>query len=799
MKKVQRQPLYVIIPVVLVVSGVVSGLVALGLFRLVGQRPVQASTQDPPPPKSPVAVTPAADAYASHIKPLLTKYCEACHNEKKMSAGISFELLKDTTSARKVKDLWEKTKELVETKQMPPKNKPQPTDAERKAIVTWIDEVATKIDCGLARDPGRPTIRRLNRNEYNNTIRDLLGVTFRPADDFPSDDVGYGFDNIGDVLSMPPILLEKYLASADKILDAAIVVERPIVSSKERFNPQNVRVFPPSAKINNNRLITFTSNGSANISYDFVHEGEYIFRAKAYGEKVGPDAPKLSFDLNRVALKTVTVEAVQGKSQLYEARTKVTAGRKDVTFVFVNPFTDKDSKQTRSLSIEHLEIEGPLNPVAKPLPETHKAIFGTATTNDRAAAQSILKRLADQAYRRPTTPDEVNRLLRLYDVAAGQNEPFTQCVKFALKGVLVSPHFLFRIERDAEPNNPNAIHPITEHELATRLSYFLWATMPDATLRGLADRGELRKPGVLEAQVKRMLQDPKANALVENFAGQWLMLRTLATLNPDRGTYRNYDVPLRDAMIKETELYFEHVMREDRSVLEFLDSNYTFVNERLARHYGINGVSGSQFKKVTLTDANRGGIVTQASVLTVTSNPTRTSPVKRGKWILENILGTPPPPPPPDVPELSNDSKTVATGSLRQRMEEHRKNPSCATCHAKMDPLGFGLENFDGVGSFRSFDGRFKIDPSGELPDGAKFSGPADLRKLLLAKGDLFRRNLAEKMLTYSLGRGMEYYDKCAIDDVVVGLKQNGDKFSAMIIAIVKNDTFQKRRGMTAK
>ena len=360
--------------------------------------------------------------------------------------------------------------------------------------------------------------------------------------------------------------------------------------------------------------------------------------------------------------------------------------------------------------------------------------------------------------------------------------------------MLVSPHFLFRIERDQEPNNPEAVHPIGQFELATRLSYFLWSSMPDDELFKLAEKNQLRNPGVLEAQVRRMLKDPKSSALVENFAGQWLMLRSLATVTPDKNTFRNFDQSLKNAMVRETELYFDYVMREDRSIMEFLDSDYTFVNDRLARHYGIPGSFEGKFKKVTLTDHSRGGILTHASILTVTSNPTRTSPVKRGKWILENILGTPPPPPPPDVPNLDTESKTL-TGSLRQRMEKHRENPNCAVCHAKLDPLGFGLENFDAIGVLRQFDGKFKIDPTGELPDGSKFNGPAELRKILIAKGDLFRKNLSEKMLTYALGRGLEYYDRCAVDDIVTALKKGQDRFATMMLAVVQSDPFQKRRG----
>jgi len=777
-----------------------ASVAALLLFRPISYPDVVAAPPDAPATKgTPIATK---DAFVDSVKPVFTKYCVTCHNDKKMSGGMTLEGFTDTASARKAHDTWEKVKDHVTNKQMPPKGKPQPSDAERKAIVAWIDSVAIKVDCGLARDPGRPTIRRLNRNEYNNTIRDLVGVDFKPADDFPSDDVGYGFDNIGDVLSMPPILLEKYLAAAEKILDKAIVVPKPIKVSKDTFRPQNVRTtLGPFAKQNGKR-IALTSNGAAYFEYDFPYEGEYVLRARAYGEQAGDELPKLSIEYDRKPAKVHDVEALEAKPQLYDARVKVTSGRHDVRFSFTNHFEEKEGtdskKKERNLYIEVMEVEGPFNPVRPPAPEAHQRIFfvyPNGPGDHASAARQILERFAARAYRRPAKPEEVARLVKLFQFADQQNEPFELSVKHALKAVLVSPHFLFRIERDVDPNNPEAVHPVSQYELATRLSYFLWSTMPDEELTRLADQGKLREPGVLQAQVSRMLKDPKSSALTENFAGQWLMLRTLATMTPDRVTYRNFDPALRTAMTRETELYFDHVMRDDRSILEFLDSDYTFVNERLARHYGITGVSGSEFKKVTLTDHTRGGIVTHASVLTVTSNPTRTSPVKRGKWILENILGTPPPPPPPDVPELEEDSKAVLTGSLRQRMEKHRENPSCAVCHAKLDPLGFGLENFDGVGTLRQYDGKFKIDPSGELPDGSKFSGPEELRKVLLSKADLFRRTLSEKMLTYALGRGLEYYDRCAVDDILSALKKGDDRFSAMMTAIVESDPFQKRRG----
>ncbi|WP_020469553.1 DUF1592 domain-containing protein [Zavarzinella formosa] len=782
---------------IILIPAFLAGIMCVWLIRHFAQHRAVAAPPEVPAvqPKTPAPQKP--DPFDTQVRPLLVKYCVTCHSDQKQSAGLSLEPYKDSLSARKARGVWEKVREEVDSKQMPPKNKLMPTDAERKIITAWAETISAKVDCGLVRDPGRPTIRRLNRVEYNNTVRDLLGVDVKPADDFPSDDVGYGFDNIGDVLSMPPILLEKYLTAAEKVLDAAIVIPKPIVSGKEVFKPQNVRSTLGAASKQKNR-VALVSNGSAIVSYDFIHTGDYLFRCRAYGEQAGTELPKLSIDIGKSNSKSFDVDALENKAKTYEFRTRVTAGKHDVSFSFTNDFLDKDNKKDRNLYIEQMEIEGPINPVAKPLPDSHKKIFSTLpkTPAEReTVARQILTAFTTKAYRRPVKADEITRLMKLFQFVNSPGEPFEQAVRHAMKAVLVSPHFLFRIEQDSQPNNPEAIHPVSDFEFATRLSYFLWSTMPDDELFGLARSGELRKPGVTEAQIKRMLKDPKATALVENFAGQWLMLRTLATLAPDRKTYRTYDNALRDSMVKETELYFAHIMREDRSVLELLDSDYTFVDERLAKHYGLSNVKGSEFRQVKLTDRNRGGVLTQASVLTVTSNPTRTSPVKRGKWILENILGTPPPPPPPDVPELDDAKKGPLTGSLRQRMEKHRENASCATCHAKMDPLGFGLENFDGVGSFRTFDGDFKVDPSGVLPDGAKFSGSADLKKVLLGKSDQFRRNLSDRMLTYAIGRGLEYYDTCALDDIVKGMKGNGDRFSSLVMGVVNSDAFQKRRG----
>jgi hypothetical protein len=597
-------------------------------------------------------------SYSKQVAPLVAKYCVTCHGGDKPRAGISLDKFKAEADVLKDRKVWEKVAKVVKGSEMPPRRKPQPTTAERQLFAAWLDSTLGAVDCGLKRDPGRVTIRRLNRAEYNNTIRDLVGVKIQPADDFPADDVGYGFDNIGDVLSLPPLLMEKYLAAAEKIVD-------------EAFQSQELK----------KRLL---------------------------GQPPAADA---------------------------KLRIKMEAARK------------------------------------------------------------VLGEFARRAFRRAVSDDEVTHFLSLVELADKNGDSYERGVQLALQAILVSPHFLFRIELDKEPNNPDVVQSISDFELATRLSYFLWSSMPDEELFQLAQKGALRKDGNLEAQVRRMLKDPKARALVENFAGQWLNLRNLKAISPDPGTYPAFDEPLRAAMLKETELFFEAVMREDRSVLDFLDANLTYLNERLARHYGIDGVKGDEFRRVELKSGPRGGVLTQASILTLTSNPTRTSPVKRGKWILENILGAPPPPPPPEVPELSEDKQVVLSGSLRQRMEQHRAKPDCAVCHAKLDPLGFGFENFDGIGGWRTKDGKFAIDPSGVLPDGKAFKGPTELRAILKGKAGEFCSCLSEKMLTYALGRGLEYYDKCALDDLAKRLAQDQYKFSALVIGVVRSDAFQHRRG----
>ncbi len=767
-------------------------------------RPSSPPAQHPQrtPETKPVALAakPVDTTFDSKIKPFLATYCNGCHNSAKQAGSVTLDAYINESHAKKDRMTWETIVNVVTSGEMPPKKKPQPSKDEKDAFLGWVENTMIKVDCTSPKDPGRVTLRRLNRAEYNNTIRDLCGVDFSPADDFPSDDVGYGFDNIGDVLSMQPVLLEKYLTAAEKVLDAAIVSLDGVRSSNQSFRPQTIQVTPRSAKLREKSpqgrevvRIVLTEEGSAFLEkFNFSADGEYILRVKAWGEPSGEESPKIAIRLDGKEAKAFTVDATEKtKAKPYEVKLKVSTGERRVAVAFTNPAADKKS---RIFHLEAIEIEGPIGGASKPLPESTKRILQTipkTIADNRTVAQAVLTRFATRAYRRPVTTDEVQRLLKLYDIAEGQGDPFEKAIRLPLKAILVSPNFLFRVE--ADPKAPEEVRTISDHEFATRLSYFLWSTMPDDTLIQLADSGELRKPGVLEAQVKRMLKDPKSKALVDNFAGQWLMLRNIRTLSPDTGLFPTWDEPLRNAIIKETELYFDYIVREDRSVLEFLDSDYTFANERLAKHYSLPNVRGDTFQKVKLTDNKRGGVITQASILLVTSNPTRTSPVKRGKWILDNILGTPPPPPAPDIPELPPVGELK--GTLRQQMESHRSNPACATCHTKMDPLGFGLENFDAIGRWRELDNKQKIDPSGVLPGGAKFSGPSELRKILLGKSEAFRNCLSEKLLTYALGRGLEYQDKCAVNDLSKKLTKGNDQFSQLVLAILETDAFQKRRG----
>ncbi|HVF85214.1 MAG TPA: DUF1592 domain-containing protein, partial [Abditibacteriaceae bacterium] len=654
--------------------------------------------------------------------------------------------------------------------------------------------------------PGRVTMRRLNRQEYNNTIRDLFGLDLHPADEFPSDDVGYGFDNIGDVLSISPLLMEKYLLAAEQISEKAILV------------PQRVaRKWSGGELIGENGTdesgsYGFAGPGDAGIEYSFAAAGTYTVRVKAWEQHAGDQNAQLQLGVDGKNQATIDVSALRNAPAVYEQKLTIPAGRHRITLSFQNDFYKPElpeGERDRNVYVQSVELDGPLESETRALPASQKQlVFVTPEqiAKDRTvAARLVVTQMARRLYRRPPAPEDVERLMRAFDLASG--ESFERGVQIALQAALVSPRFLFRVETVAD-TKPTAKAPrakaqavqdrvLDSWELASRLSYFLWSSTPDEALMKEAQSGALQKPQVLQAQARRMLRDPKARALADNFAGQWLMLRNLRDVEPDPAFYPNWNDQLRAAMKQESLLFFEEVVQKNRSITDFLDGKFTYLNENLAKHYGISSVRGANFQRIALTGElarQRGGILTQASVLTVTSNPTRTSPVKRGKWVLENFWGTPPPPAPPGVAQLKESRVISTTLTMRKRMEEHRKNPDCASCHSRMDPIGFSLENYDATGKWRVKEGALPIDTSGVLSDGTRFVGPVQLKTILMKKQSQFVRAFSEKMLTYSLGRGLETSDKCVVDVIYKHVGENKNTFGSLIEAIVVSDSFRKQR-----
>ncbi|MCD6050009.1 MAG: hypothetical protein K0Q55_1412 [Verrucomicrobia bacterium] len=779
----------------LLLVGTSAGVAVAGLFDSFKKEPVLMAAATPAKAATKTAEGPIS--YEKDIKPILVEFCYDCHADGTKKGGVALDEQKDLALLLKERKLWLDVAKNMEQRLMPPDKKAQPTQEQRDLISEWVKKEIFKADPKNP-DPGRVTIRRLNRVEYNNTIRDLVGVDFDPADDFPADDSGYGFDNIGDVLSLSPIMMEKYMKAAQNILDKAIVVGLPKPPTT-RFGATRLAGGTPQGE---GRILV--SNGEMFFNYKFPADGEYLIYVKAYGHQGGPQPVKMAVRYAGKDLKQFDVREVEDNPGLFEVKFTAKAGDGRIAAAFLNDYflapPAKDKKKRTidtNLIINYIDVAGPINTVNPVYPDTHNAIFfkkPTGTEDREAVGRELVKAFASRAFRRPVTDDELTRLMAIYGLAEKNKEPFEASVKLALQAVLVSPNFLFRGEIQPEPDNPKKAHPINEYALASRLSYFLWSSMPDTELLDYARRGELRRN--LGFQVQRMLRDNKAKALVENFAGQWLMLRNLDVVSPDPKTYPEWDESLKGLMRKETEMFFENIMREDRSILEFLTADYTFVNERLAEHYNLGGVVGDKFQKVSLAGTQRSGILTHGSILTITSNPTRTSPVKRGLWVLENLLATPPPPAPPDVPALDDPSKEAVKGSLRVRLEKHRADAGCASCHARMDPLGFGLENFDGIGGWREKDEGFKIDPAGKLVSGETFAGPNELNKILASqKREEFLHCMAEKMLIYALGRGMEWYDKPTQEQIAAEVKAGNYKFSSLIISVVKSVPFQLRRG----
>lgn len=729
--------------------------------------------------------------FEREVVPFLNKRCVACHNETVKNADLNLARLRNKTEAFAERNVWEDVLEKVRNNEMPPPAMPRPSSGELLALARWIEGQIARHDAAAKPEPGRVTARRLNKVEFNNTIRDLFGVAFRPADDFPNDDSGYGFDNIGDVLSLSPVLMEKYLTAAERVAELAIPTAGVGKAMLNRYPSDRGRVDP--------------SPGALAVTHRFPAWAEYEIQVRIIDRRrEAGEAARVAMLVDGKVVKTGAFEPAvnPAPNRVVTHRIAMAPGDHEVRGLFVDasdrPVSSTDprfAKKTqgdlsaRDIFVDYIEIRGPFAKAELGKPESGRKLM-VCVDPTRDCVQRIVRNTIPKVWRRDATEAEITKVAELGAKALEQGASIEKAAQFALQAMLVSPHFLFRIEVDSTNGQPRRI---SNFEMASRLSYFLWSSTPDEELLRVAREGRLLESATLRTQVRRMLADAKASALSDNFAGQWLQLRNLESHKPDPEKYPQFDEALRDAMERETRMYFAAILREDRSVLEFLDSDYTYLNERLANHYGIGGVAGEEFRRITLPTKERGGVLSHASILTISSYPTRTSPVIRGKWILENLLGTPPPPPPANVPEL-NEAAVGNTGTLRQQMEQHRANPTCAVCHNKMDSLGFGLENFDPVGQWRTMDGNFPIESGGELPGSRRFTTPAEMRALLRADPKNFSRCLTEKLLTYALGRGLEKYDRPAVSKICNKLAADDYKMSSLILAIVESLPFQYRK-----
>lgn len=736
--------------------------------------------------------------FTRKIQPLLQKYCFECHGEKAARGGVDFSRYKSPQQVLENRRLWLSLIDKVRGGEMPPEDaKATPSDSEREELAGWASAALASIDCRNERQPGQVTLRRLTRYEYRNSIRDLTGVDFQPAGEFPGDDTGYGFDNIGDVLSLPPILLEKYVAAAEQIATRAIVAVDPSQTLDRKVTADKMK--PDGGRIEKaGSAMALLTNAKLAGSFEAPATGTYEIRIQAGGDQAGDEPVKMGLVIDDKEEKQFTVRNEREKPNDFVFKHKLREGKHSLGIAFLNDYYNEKApnpkKRDRNLIVHTVRVSGPLGLTTHNVPDSHKRIISTtpdSKTSRRDASEKVLRQFADRAFRRPATDSEVRRLVDLSEQSRAAGESFEQGIQLAVQAVLISPHFLYKVELDPAGQEGQA-RSLTAYEVATRLSYFLWSSGPDSELLEQCESKALLNDRVLEKQVRRMLKDERAKALVENFVGQWLELRKLEQRTPDAATFPTYDPKLASAMRQETELFVWHVIKGDLTVADLLSTNFTYVNEPLARHYGIAGVEGKEFRLVSTTGTHRGGLVTQASFLTVTSNPNRTSPVKRGRFILDNLLGAPMPPPPPNIPELK---ETELQGTLRERMEQHRTNPICASCHNRMDPLGFALENYDAIGRWRDVDGQSRIDATGKLPTGEEFKGPEALRKLLVSRQDEFLRCLAEKLLTYALGRGLAYYDQCVVEDIVGKVKLSGYRFSALVLGIVRSEPFLKKGG----
>jgi len=766
----------------------------------------------------------ASSPVAFDVASTVNRYCVGCHNSKAKTTATASGVVFDGIDPARIADdsaMWEKVIRKLRTRSMPPTGVPRPDESTYTALVSHLESTLDRAAAAHP-NPGRPSVHRLNRAEYANAVRDLLALEVDPTALLPPDDSVNGFDNNADMLSVSPALLERYLAAAGTI--SAIAVGSPnIAASSETY-----RIRGDASQTGRNEALPPGTRGGLMALHTFPLDGEYVIKVKLLEINLGSirgleyeNQLEVTVDGERVLLAPVggaddytksslnATDVVNALASRLQARVKVQAGQRLVGAAFLQkpaaqggsrlqPFMRSTLIATDHLGLPHVEnitISGPFNPTGVGDTPTRRRLFicrPGKTQDEAACASKIVSTLARRAYRRPVTAADLSPLMAFYE--SGRREAgFERGIELAVRAVLVSPQFLFRVERDPAGVAPGSPYRIGDLELASRLSFFLWSSIPDDELLDVAARGQLRNDAVLDAQVRRLLADKRAQALVDNFAGQWLQIRNIRGTTPDKNDFPDFDDNLRQAFERELDLFFDSIIREDRSVLELLTADYTFVNERLAKHYRIPNVYGPDFRRVTLTSDARRGLFGKGGVLLLTSHADRTSPVVRGKWILDNVIGTPPPPPPSVVPPFPDDAPGSAP-TVRARMERHRASPACAGCHRLMDPIGLAMENFDAVGAWRSQDAGVAIDASGELTDGTRIDGVNALRDALLTRPEVIVGTTVEKLMTYALGRGVEPYDMPAVRAIVRGAARDGYRFSSIVAGIVTSTPFEMRR-----
>lgn len=754
---------------------------------------------------SSVARMDATLSFEDAVRPVLQQTCFQCHSAAISSGGLNLEELNSAASLSSRRDQWAVVLKRVKAGEMPPPPISKPAGMNR--MIAYIERQFAAFDRNTQADPGRITARHLNRVEYQNTIRDLLGVDFQTAQEFPVDDSGEGFDNIGDILSISPLLAEKYFSAAERIASRALgSVKLPLEPLSASY-ADDEHYSEVVGITGNSGSAHSAGTGFIEVTHRVEYDGDYVIQAGLAGQR-GADAQPVTmgFWMDGTLLHSEEVQTTRPKSVYFgpyerkEFKVFLPEGVHTFRLGFANDAYAATLPKDKVFDLKvnkYPQLIGFLGPErAAKEPAGQKTVLICDPKSGPACVDRILFNLARHAYRRPVSEKDVAPLRKIFATAQREGLSIQQGIETAIQAVLVSPDFLFRIERD--PRGAPPIHRITDVELASRLSYFLWSSMPDDELLGLGEAGKLSDPKVLQAQVKRLLGDSRSAALVDNFAGQWLELRNLDSVKPDPDKFPEWGSELREAMRTESRLFFDHILRENRPISDFLNARYSFLNEQLAKFYGIEGVTGPDFRKVDLPPGQRGGLLSHASVLTVSSYPSRTSVVLRGKYILENILGSPPPPPPANVPTLDEDSVGTSL-SLRQQMERHREDPTCASCHSKMDPLGFALENYNAIGKWRTMDGKFPVDATGTLPDGTSFTGPADMRQALMKRLPQFAECLTSKMLEYALGRGIGPSDRSAVASITHDWEAQGYQLQTLIYQVVNSLPFQNRRSETVK